>query len=473
MDIVKKNILSIIAGVVALLALVAWIWPLGSIKAQAESKLKSRADVGSQMQQVLSSQRTLPVVSLQGEATAAPLGTFPTQQVIDWGKDLTGKLANEAKDVKLIATRINERKLLVANSLPVPAPTTEFAFRDVYLRYVQDFPKLVKAGTPPTSADIEAAAQDLWKTKYQPTVQGQDPSSNQQAQAEFAKERLDLPEQVRSQRARSILFYMDPQALDVSTSFASGATGGGAMGGGNASAPTPLMIWDAQLKVWVQNDIVQAIVDINARNNPSMSVVDAPVKQLLKITIEPMRGASAVTAGGTAGSMGGYPGMMGGPPGMGGAMGGPPGMMGGAGGYPGMMGASGAGGAVKAVESPTGRTANSVYDVVPFRLVVHVDADKLPQFLQELGRDRFITACNVSLKAVDSVILGYQYNVMYGPAPVVEATISGESLLLRDWTVQYMPAEIKASLQITDGAAGAAAGVPGAGSGMPGGPMGR
>ena len=49
MEIVKKNILSIIFGVLALIAVIAWIWPLGSVKAEAEQALTKRAAVGSSM----------------------------------------------------------------------------------------------------------------------------------------------------------------------------------------------------------------------------------------------------------------------------------------------------------------------------------------------------------------------------------------------------------------------------------------
>lgn len=133
-------------------------------------------------------------------------------------------------------------------------------------------------------------------------------------------------------------------------------------------------------------------------------------------------------------------------------------MRGRGGGMGGMGGAAAVAG--PAGESPTGRTANALYDVVPFRLVVHVEADKLPDFLEELGRNRFITPYQVSLRALDSVALSAATNVMYGPAPVVEATISCEALLLRDWTVPLMPPEIRASLSV-DNAGGAAAGAPG------------
>ncbi len=440
MDLVKKNILSIIFGVVALIALIAWTWPLGSIKAEAEQELNARAKVYSSMQSILSQQRTMPVTSLDG-AEPEPLGMFPTQKVIEWGRDITKRMAAEVQGVKDLAVRLNQRPLLVPYSLPVPQPTMEFRFRDVYLRYLTEFPQLVKAGTPPTQDDVTKAEQELWKSKYEPNIVIRDgvpdPISQQLVTAEFNSERAQLPDRVKMQKARSILFYIQPTALDVSTHFTQQASAG--------SAPTPPAIWDAQLKVWIQNDIAQAIVDLNSRESKTGSVIDAPVKQLVQIRVENLRGATAVRPGSSSMGMGGMPpGGFGGPP--------PDYMMGGMGMDMGMgMGSSGP----AAPETLTGRTANPLYDVVPFQVTIHIQADKLPDFLEELARNRFITPYQVvSMKSVNNVLLGATTNVVYGTAPVVEAVIAGEALLLRDWTVPLMPQEIKQSLGIdgsTDG----------------------
>jgi len=99
-------------------------------------------------------------------------------------------------------------------------------------------------------------------------------------------------------------------------------------------------------------------------------------------------------------------------------------------------------------ESPTGRRSNALYDVIPVELVLDVEAERLPYVLAQLGNNAFITPYEVSLTSVDSVVLGLQENVMYGPAPVVRATIYCELLMFRDWTVPLMPAPIKQALGV-------------------------
>ncbi len=445
MDIVKKNLLSIIFGVIALAALVAWVWPLGSIKREAQSKLDERVSLYRSMQSMLSKERKLPDVSLTGASEAKPLGMFPTERIIEWGKSLQQKVKDESQGVKAVALRMNRRSLLVQDSLPVPLPTREFEFREKYSRFIQEFAKRVHAGTPPMPADITAAEQELWKAKFEPQLiirDGRvDPASQMQVTEDFNKERVSVPDRVKTDKAKNVWFYMGDTitTLDVNGVVLPS-------GGTSAGAPTAIVIWDAQLKLWIQNDVVQAILDLNQRESKLGCVIDAPVKYLVKMQVSNPRGAKAVTAGASAmGPMGGMEG--GGPPGM--TMGPPPeamAMMGG-------MGPGGAGGTSSAADSPTGRTSNSLYDVIPFKIVVHVEADKLPMFLEELGRGRFITPYQVSMQAIDSVIVGASQNVMYGPAPVVQATISCEAILLREWTVPLMPRDV----QVAYGVEGAAA----------------
>ena len=273
MEIVKKNILSIIFGVLALIAVIAWIWPLGSVKAEAEQALTKRAAVGSSMQGILSRERKLPVVSLEGEQSPK-LDVFPTQRVIDWGKDVQAQLKAQTQEVRAMALAMNRKPVLVERSLPVPAPTKDFDFRDIYLKYVQQFARMFGAAAPPNAALINEARENLWKEKYGPQIIYRDNQAvnQQQVEAEFAKESAEVPTRVKEGVAHQILFYMDPLALDQSTQIVPNS----------ATPPTALIIWDAQLKLWVQQDICSAIRDLNARESKNKNVTDAPVKYLLK-----------------------------------------------------------------------------------------------------------------------------------------------------------------------------------------------
>ena len=87
----------------------------------------------------------------------------------------------------------------------------------------------------------------------------------------------------------------------------------------------------------------------------------------------------------------------------------------------------------------------------------------MPAFLRELSRNRFITPTEVSLRtAVAPMLQGDAApSYIYGPAPVVTATIKGEALFLRQWCVPLMPALIKRQLGIPEAPApGAPAAAP-------------
>jgi hypothetical protein len=98
--------------------------------------------------------------------------------------------------------------------------------------------------------------------------------------------------------------------------------------------------------------------------------------------------------------------------------------------------------------SPTGRVSNALYDVLHFRLTIRVDATRIPDVLQALSRNRYITVLNLKASAVDTAeqaALGFFYGQN---VPVVELTIDGEVLQLRQWTVPLMPLAVKRALGI-------------------------
>jgi hypothetical protein len=104
--------------------------------------------------------------------------------------------------------------------------------------------------------------------------------------------------------------------------------------------------------------------------------------------------------------------------------------------------------------SPTGRTSGPIYDVVKFTLVVKMDAAYVPALIQELSRGKFITTHKLDISSVDSQ-LARDEGFFYGPNPIVKATITGEALLLRNWTTKLMPDAVKKEMPGADAPASA------------------
>ena len=408
MEIVKKHMLSVVCGVVALVAVVLAFWPIGSMKQSAQAQLDARASRYSQIQTLRNRQHRLPVVDM-GTSEAPLLPGFPNESAITKAKTLAGKLLAQRDAVLLAAQESNRRELLVPQSLPNSVGTTAFEFKERYLKTIATFSKDIGAGQPPTAADIDAAKAALWDTQYRPNILSAngvvDPISSADKKKEFDREVLDLPAKEKYRRADQIKVYLAPDAVQA-------ATGVATVGG---QAPSKKVIWYAQLTLWLQKDIAAAI---SAANAPYRSVVVAPVKNWISLRVDPYRLGAGVGGGGI--------------------------YSGGFGSAPVAAAAPVAAGDSRVDLSPTGRICNPLYDVVPFTLVVDVQANDISMFLQELGRNRLITPLSVTIQSLDAnILLASPNNYVYGLEPVARVTISAEALYLRSWTVPLMPDEVK------------------------------
>ena len=193
-------------------------------------------------------------------------------------------------------------------------------------------------------------------------------------------------------------------------------------------------LFEWQWQYWIHQDIINAIADANA---DSESVLTAPVKRILNIAVAPID-----TAGSSGGSSGAPAGGM-------------------SGGFSG--GAAGArGGADTAVSATppdparpvpldfgrsfTGRVTNPLYDVRYVQLDLDVATDRLPDVLDALARQNFITVINMAIAPVDPFEVaesGYLYE-----GAVSRVSLQLETIWLRDWTAQFMPPEVKRMLGV-------------------------
>jgi hypothetical protein len=263
----------------------------------------------------------------------------------------------------------------------------------------------MKAGIPPNQQDIMRALEEM-KIKITETesvrLPGGAVANQQEVTDRIAQRTFEIPNEMRRAVAEKNLVYISPDTFDVNPNIA------------GAGRPDAVNIWWAQVGLWIQQDIAAAVL---AANKNAKNVLDAPVKHVVQIRIQPQfqTGGAAPPAGDAA---------------------------------------AGEGTAItkNPLVSATARASNPLYDVVHFTLIANIDAAHVPGFLRELSRNRFMTATEVSIRtAVAPILQGDQApSYIYGPAPVVTATIKGEALFLRHWTVPLMPALIKRQLGIPE-----------------------
>ena len=417
MDIVKKNIVSIILGVVALLCIVAvFFYPTPGYYAQLHTEGNARKADYDKVKSLVEQKRQLP--TLDPESTEPKeLDTFPTRPVIDAGAALTKAVAESSKGLMGEVVKLNAHKLLLGGSLPAPNPVTGINYIAAYQRRVNPpLPpedrsgsiqnEILRAGMPPTEQDITRAKQELQvRIQRERLVWDKGVAINQeQVNQEIAAQLASLPDVLRVTAAKNCLIYIQPDAINVNPTIV------------GVNPPDPANIWMSQVQLWVQEDVSLALrelntqpIDKNGAKAPPTDVTETPVKHLYKLEVPPMFGAAGVAAAPVTGDPN----------------------------------------APNYAISPTGRVSNAMYDVVPFRLVVNIEVDKVPALLAALTRNRLISVRQVeSITPVDAAAEAAK-GYMYGNKPIVQVAIGAEELLLRDWTVPFMPESVRKALNVT------------------------
>jgi len=423
MEIVKKNILSILCGVVALAAVVSIPWPGGSRKADIQAQLEQRKAQYTKAQALLTKSRHMPVINPPAgtDAAGSDLKGFPSQVTIEVGQKAVDDLKNQSTAIVDAAVKINQRPPLLPSFFPAIGDRALFQ-RTYDAMFDPDGPIRGKKGldsaTPPDKAEVDTR----WKKREDEIEKlisrGPDGKEynrdqiEQQKKAEFA----NFEQKLRDEAAQGHRIYLDPAAIAQSPALAPTA--------GQSAKDDEL--WYAQMGLWVEMDVVSSIHRLNAG---ATNVIKAPVKQLESLTIQfdstmywpaPTETAAAPAASGSDSSAA----------------------------TPASTSDTDAF-TKNFVDNPTGRTSNALYDVVHFTLTLDVDAGAVQSVLTELEAGKFITVYQVDAESVDSVSMAEQ-GFVFGERPVVRLAMKCEALFLRKWTKPLMPTVIKTLLKVPD-----------------------
>jgi hypothetical protein len=431
METVKKNMLSIICGVVAIAAVVAWFWPVGPMYDHLKSDLSARAKTYQDVDSLRTASRKLPALVLDGGEQPS-LDHLPNEKVINAGKQATQKLTEQSKRMLETVSKLNVHTPLVPGTLPIAGSTARGQFPAAYFEalgatdrgFETGLPKKLNATRPPFADELMEMANKIWDDKYNPRVVAIGNDNNLDSlRDEFLEEIRNLPDQERNKRADTHTVYLDETSLPLSQEIQ----------GLNGKPPTDVQIWFAQMALWVTEDVVNAV---NAANKDSKRIPDSPIKHLKALRIPFGIGQYVLQAQ-----------AVGGAPDAAGVTQDPNGVP------------------QAFVLSPTGRVSNDVYDVLHFDLVLRVDFRKLPQIIAELERNRLFTVMSTAVTTVDAQAEFNDVGYVYGNDPIAEVTLQCEALYLRSWTVDKENTYKRALMpQLVRGWVGAeaVAGLPGA-----------
>src|SRR5687768_4536153 len=98
MEMIKKNLVSILCGVVAIIAVVVWVWPVGAMMGDLQAKLeKSKQDYNA-IEALRTAPRKLPDLVLEG-GEQKTLDRFPNDKVIEEGLRKTKALTDQSNEM--------------------------------------------------------------------------------------------------------------------------------------------------------------------------------------------------------------------------------------------------------------------------------------------------------------------------------------------------------------------------------------
>ena len=442
MDILKKHWISIVFGVVCLIAIIATFFPLGGNFEALRKDAGERAALGPKAKALTKKERFTPPMDLISATQPIKINVFPSKQLIDEIQTYLSKLTKQGGDVFDAAKKLNKlefsgqsyatlaklpddqrekllKKLelrLVPESLPVPGGDSEIHFRTRLAA------ELVRLRTEVLRAGYQPSAEDFTKADALITAEiekGRKKDVNDNAIENALREaRAKIPERLNRELADKARLYMAPitmpQFPDVT--------------GNAAVVVTPASIYFAQASLWVIEDVCQVIADVNAN---SKSIRESPIKHIRNFTIapgvamyyrpniggtdpnaasaDPAVPAPAPSAGTSAGDIG-----------------------------------------VPHSQEPardfktsvSGRYSNAMYDVITFTLTMDVDQRQISKILKQFSTYRFITVRNVEFMRIDSIALAKD-GFVYGNAPVAQIKLDLEVLQMRDWTAAIMPRSVK------------------------------
>jgi hypothetical protein len=161
MELVKKNIISIICGVVALAAVAVAFVIVPGRKEQLQANVNTSKSAHDALNTLLTKPRKLPVVNPDNPEEKT-LDAFPSDAVLKQGEALTKKVEDESKAIFKAAVEMNKHTLLVEGTLPAPFAPQQFAFRRGYTAALPPLLPPAQPNQPPSGGAMKSYfAKDL------------------------------------------------------------------------------------------------------------------------------------------------------------------------------------------------------------------------------------------------------------------------------------------------------------------------
>ena len=392
LDAIKRNLFLIVCILVVLLAIGA-IMPIGKIAAANEQEIQRIKGTKSTLSNLL-------------------IGQVASEE------DKTKRVANENaikvedrryQALKDVETRVvdqaiefNKRRPLVDNVFPkLNSDQAAFNYRNAYRRVFDDFLTRMAAGMPPSERDITRAMENSRALEGDAQRRGNllnvplggDPMmmrgmrgmrGNMVGGAAANRDpKQDLARDLALKQAQKIKLYASRESFQIAE-WATADT-----------RPTPNNMWLAQVEVWLQEDVIEAIAKVN---ESSQSVLGAPVKRLIEFKTT-FSNVYALPAEHDLSRI-----------------------------------------------SFTGRASGDLFDVVLFEFTIVVDSRRLPLFFKQMAYQNYFTLLNMQIEALQRIDEDHRQifdGYIYGTDPVVQVSLAYEAMFFRDYYQSLMPEAVQ------------------------------
>jgi hypothetical protein len=402
---VRSNVLVVISVVAAAVAVGSLYWPIGAMNQDFQVTLNKQPGQLGSVQSFID--RTVTIPSDDPNKPLKEIKITVNQAAVNQLKQIYSRMNTSYDALFEQVVNINEfgspdgkpvnaHKPMLDGLFPKAASeAVQYQSRQAYRNKFNDLYRQLGAGTPPGVDEIQQHQAEVTQEymALHPGATAQD--------ADLAKRIIDAQMSLLYQRALQIKVYADPPTTQPANQRTTSAAGVFDVGQWSEQTTKPMMgqLWEAQMQLWIQQDLVRAI---NVAN-PGDSVLNNPVKRVLSISVDP--------------------------------------------GYLGLN--------VQPAEDPknppqpaslderlpedfaisqTGRQCNPLYDVRLARMSVIVDARRIPKLLEALSTANFMTPVINGIYTVDQrneLASGYVYG---DNVDVVRVDLTIETLWMRRWT---------------------------------------
>ncbi len=462
----KSNPLTVISAIVVLAAIGVFVYFIGQ-SATLREDMDTFSQEPAKLNRFTSQSISLPPAEL-GASPQEISGVTYNQATVDRLKAIYADVTRQADRTRDAVTVRNRqgKAALISGMFPNTGSIDPFQFRALYRDALstlvggpgpqEGFAEVTGISLPTLNAGLPPSDQELQQTLSRIVQEGVqtygENMTESQAQTLREEQRGRLLNTLKS-RAQSLDIYADPflgpptqlnPAFPLSVQpwiYGAGRT------------PEPWELWESQMELWIQGDIIQALrlanrideVVATAEDGTEIrgNVLTGVAKRLLRVEVEPGYvglhttgdvGELNPTGQGQAGSTSGQARTVARLP------------------NPPQAAPTQPGAAVRGnyFFAPTGRASNNVFDVRHVKLTLHADFQKLPDLYNAIGRVNYMTVVDqriTDLNEFDFGSLGGPF--LYGTGDIVQLELVIETLWLREWTAPLMPEDVKTYTGVT------------------------